>query len=73
MNGMFNGTNFWIPAPWGPGEWQKRTNINKFQLQRQLQRFSNFVCLLTNERYIVYQTGFSLGPLGHLGGGGGGV
>ena len=23
--------------------------------------------LLTNERYITYQTGFSFGPLGHLG------
>ena len=20
MNGIFNGTIFWVPAPWGPGE-----------------------------------------------------
>ena len=25
----------------------------------------NFVCLLTNERYKTYQTGFSFGHLGH--------
>ena len=25
----------------------------------------NFVCLLTNERYKTYQTGFSFGRLGH--------
>ena len=28
------------------------------------------MCLLTNERYKTYLTGFSLGPLGHAPGGG---
>ena len=23
MNGMFNATIFWVPAPWGPGEGPK--------------------------------------------------
>ena len=64
MNGILKWVNFFGPRPWGTGEGQKGTNI-KFQLQRQLQRFLNFVFLLTNERYITYQTGFSLGPLGH--------
>ena len=70
--------NCFGPAHWGPWEGQKRSNTIKFQLQSQFQRFfkSNFVCLLTNERYITYQTGFSFGRLGHapgvgLGGTGG--
>ena len=25
----------------------------------------NFACLLSNERYKTYKTGFSIGPLGH--------
>ena len=40
---------FFGPAPWGPGEIFK----------------PNFVCLLTNERYKTYQTGFSFPCLGH--------
>ena len=69
MNGACNGT-FFGPAPLGPGEGPKgqiSLNIIKFQLQSQFQRFfkPNFVCLLTNERYKTYQTGFSFGRLGH--------
>ena len=39
----------------------KRSNIIEFQLPCQFQRFflSNFVCVLTNERYKTYQKGFS--------------
>ena len=33
--------NFLGPAPWAPGEGQKRSNIIKFQLHSQIQRFSN--------------------------------
>ena len=48
----------------GPGE---GSNIIKFQLQSQFQRFfiSNFVYVLTNERYKTYQTGFSYCRLGN--------
>ena len=44
MNGACNGTLFFGPAPWGPGEGLKdqiSLNIIKFQLQSQLQRFLN--------------------------------
>ena len=54
-------------GPWGGPKGQISLNIIKFQLQSQFQRFfkTNFVCLLTNERYKTYQTGFSFGRLGH--------
>ena len=60
-------------APWGSWEGPKgqihvrSLNIIKFQLLSHFQRFvkPNFVCLLKNERYKIYQTGFSFGPLGH--------
>ena len=44
-----------------------RSNIIKFQLPCQFQRFfiPNFVCVLTKERYKKYQTGFSFWRLGH--------
>ena len=66
MNGACNGIIFLGPAPCGPGEGQIRSNIIKFPLQSQFQRFfkPNFVCLLTNERYNTYQTGFLFGPRG---------
>ena len=44
MNGVCNGTFFFGPAPWGPGEGPKgqiSLNIIKFQLQSQFQRFFN--------------------------------
>ena len=50
-------------GPWGGA---KRPNTIKFQLQSIFQRFLNqTLCLLTNERYKTYQTGFSFGHLGH--------
>ena len=42
MNGVCNGTFFFGPAPWGPGEGPKgqiSLNIIKFQLLSQFQRF----------------------------------
>ena len=70
MNGACKGTFYLAPPPWGPGEGPKgqiSLNIIKFQLLCQFQRFfkPNFVCLLTNERYKTYQTGFSFGRPGH--------
>ena len=44
MNGVCNGTFFFGPAPWGPGEGPKgqiSLNIIKFQLLSQFQRFLN--------------------------------
>ena len=32
---------FFVPCPWGLGEWQKRANVIKSQLQGQFQRFLN--------------------------------
>ena len=77
MNGTCTSTIFCPPPPpWGLGEGPKgqlslnlnyKVNFNDFE--------PNFVYLLTNERYITYQTGFSFGRLGHaqgnLGGWGG--
>ena len=61
------GHHFFWPRPLGPWGGAKRSNIIKSELQSQFQRFlkPNFVCLLTNERYITYQTGFLFGRLGH--------
>ena len=63
--------HFLSPCPLGPRGGAKRSNIIKSELQSQFQRFLNhyFVYLLTNERYITYQTGFSFGRLGHAHGG----
>ena len=44
MERVCNGTNFFGPAPWGPGEGPKGQillNIIKYQLQSQFQRFLN--------------------------------
>ena len=66
MNGIFNGTVFFGPRPLGPWGGAKRSNIIKSELQRQFQRFLNQTFrILTYERYITYQTGFSFGHLGH--------
>ena len=45
----------------------KRLNFINFRLQSQCQRFfiPNFVCVLRNKRYNIYQTRFSFGRLGH--------
>ena len=50
--------------PWGE---VKRSNIIKFRLPCQFQRFfiTNFVCALTNKRYKTYHMGFLFCRLGH--------
>ena len=52
------------PRPWGG---VKRSNIIKSQLLNPIPKIfkPNFACLLTNERYKTYQTGFSFDGLGH--------
>ena len=51
------------PRPMGPWGGTKRSNIS---ITKSLSKIfkSNFVCLLTDERYKTYQTRFSLGRLG---------
>ena len=41
MNGTCNGTIFWVPIPLGPLGGAKRSNIIKYQLLSQFQRFLN--------------------------------
>ena len=70
MNGVCNGTFFFGPAPWCPGEGPKGQiplNIIKFQLQSQFQRFFNqTLCVFSHIKdKKTYQTGFSFGRLGH--------
>ena len=60
--------HFW-PRPLGPCGRAKRSNIINYQnsITKSISKIfkPNFVCLLTNERYKTYQTGFSFGCLGH--------
>ena len=67
--------HFWGPRPLGPWGGAKRSNIIKSALQSQFQKVfkPNFVYLLTNDRYITYQTGFSFDRLGHAQGWDGGT
>ena len=62
MNGACKGKFFVGPAPWGPGEGSKRQISFNFNFK---DFYTNFVCVLTNERYKTYQTGFSFCCLGH--------
>ena len=57
---------FFAPGPGEGPKGQISLNFIKFQLQSISNIFKpNFVCLLTNERYKTYHTGFSFGCLGH--------
>ena len=70
MNRVCNGTFFFGPAPWGPGEGPKgqiSLNIIKFQLQSQFQRFFNqTLCVFSHMKDIKHiRQEFSFGRLGH--------
>ena len=56
MNGVCNGTFFFGPAPWGPGEGPKgqiSLNIIKFQLLSQFQKFLNHtLCVFSQMKDI---------------------
>ena len=59
--------NFFGPhilGPWGGGQ---KVKYHKISITKSISKIfkPNVVCLLTNERYKIYQTGFSFGPLGH--------
>ena len=58
------------PAPWGPEEGPKGQisfNIIKKIIRKSISKIfkQNFVCLLRNEIYKTFRTGFSFGRLGH--------
>ena len=62
---------FFLPHPQGPWGGAKRSNIIKFQLKSQFQRFLNqTLCVFSKikdiKRYKTYQTGFSFSSLGHV-------
>ena len=66
MNGACN-SNFFGPAPWGPGEGSKGQISLNFNYKVNFKDFiPKFVCVLTNERYKTYHTGFSYRRLGHV-------
>ena len=60
-------SNFFWPATWGPGEGSKGQISFNFNYKVNFKDFYTklCVCVLTNERYKTYQTGFSFCPLGH--------
>ena len=66
MNGAHNGKFLFGPAPWGPGEGSKG-QISFISITKSISKIfiPNFRCVLTNERYKTYQTGFLFCPLGH--------
>ena len=57
---------FFGPAPWALGRGQK-AKYHLISITKSISKIfiPNFVCVLTNERYKTYQTGFSLCSLGH--------
>ena len=57
---------FFAPPPWALGRGQK-VKYHLISITKSLSKISipNFVCVLTNERYRTYKTGFSVCPLGH--------
>ena len=57
---------FGSPPPGALGRGQK-VKYHKISITKSISKIfkSNFVCLLTNERYKKYQTGFSFHHLGH--------
>ena len=60
-----NGTFFLVSNLWGLGEGPKGQILN-FNYKFNFKYFeSNFVCLLTNERYKTYQMGLLFCHLGH--------
>ena len=68
MNGVCNGTLL-APPPGALGRGKRSNTINHHEISitKSISKIfkANFVCLLTNERYKTYRTGFSFGRLGH--------
>ena len=67
MNGTCNFKLFFLaPPPGALGRGQK-VQYHLISITKSISKIfiPNFVCVLTNERYKTYQTGFSFCPLGH--------
>ena len=66
MNGACNVKLFLAPPPGALGRGQK-VKYHLISITKSISKnfIPNFVCVLTNERYKTYQTGFSFCPLGH--------
>ena len=66
MNGACNVKLFLAPPPGALGRGQKvKYHVNSITKSISKIFIPNFVCVLTNERYKSYQTGFLFCPLGH--------
>ena len=66
MNGACNSILFFGPVPWDPGEGSKGQKSLNFNYKVNLKEIiPKFLCVLTNERYSTYQTGFLFYHLGH--------
>ena len=72
MNVACNSKNLFGPTPWGPGEGSKG-QISFISITKSISKIHipKFVCILTNERYTMYQMEFSFKHLGHAPGVGG--
>ena len=66
MNGACNVKLFLAPPPGALGRGQK-VKYHLISITKSISKIfiPNFVCVLTNERYKAYQTGFLFCPLGH--------
>ena len=66
MNGASNVKLFLAPPPGALGRGQK-VKYRLISITKSISKIfiPNFLCVLTNERYKTYQTGFSFCPLGH--------
>ena len=67
MNGVCNGKLFFAPPPGALGRPQK-VKYHLISITKSITKvfILNFMCVLTNERYKTYQTGFSICRLGHV-------
>ena len=71
-------SNFFLALPPGTLGRGQKVKYHLISITKSISKIfiPNFMCVLTNERYKTYQTGFSFCPLGHVPGvglGGAGV
>ena len=65
MNGARNVNIFWAPPPGALGRGQKVKYLISITKSISKNFIPNFMCVLTNERYKTYQTGFLFCHQGH--------
>ena len=60
-------SNFFLALPSGTQGRGQKVKYHLISITKSISKIfiPNFVCVLTNERYKTYQTGFSFCPLGH--------